>query len=411
MTAEPLACLPVPSRTPGLIRGLRPHEGRGRPLQPLAVAVERGVGEFPTIKLKRPCYRSESMWKKTLSGSLFLASVLSLVASSAPAQTDEERAGARALAQEGVEAFNSGKWEQALDLFGRAETLVHALPHLLYIARSHEKLGRLVEAQEAYIKLTREPLSATSPKAFIDAHAEADRELAALEPRIPSVIVLVSGVGAAEAVVKIDDAAIPRALIGVKRPTNPGRHVCSASAPGAETAFVPITLAEGAHETVRIELLSGAPTTEPVPLSTGAVAPVAPPLAQLDRPTDAREPRYRIPMYVSFGAGAVGLIGGTVFLIKRSSAQSDADDAWKSCLNSRDCDQSDAAKIKSDDKDAAQAGTLAMVGYGLGVVGVGAGVAFWLLDRSAEAPSEAAQGDVRLTPWIGVGSIGLNGSF
>ena len=74
----------------------------------------------------------------------FLALALLTAAPMADAQTNSERAGARAAAGEGLKAFNEGRHAEAIDLFTRAESLVHAPPHLLYIARANEKLGWLV---------------------------------------------------------------------------------------------------------------------------------------------------------------------------------------------------------------------------------------------------------------------------
>src|ERR1700709_1363758 len=63
---------------------------------------------------------------------------------SAWAQTDDDRAGARVAATEGVKAINEKRWADAADLFTRAESLVHSPVHLLYLARAQEKLGKLV---------------------------------------------------------------------------------------------------------------------------------------------------------------------------------------------------------------------------------------------------------------------------
>src|SRR5258706_10178573 len=79
------------------------------------------------------------------------------------AQTDEERAGARAAATQGADAFSQNRYADALDLFARAESLVHSPSHLLYMARSLEKLGKLVRARETYLKITRERLEPTAP--------------------------------------------------------------------------------------------------------------------------------------------------------------------------------------------------------------------------------------------------------
>src|SRR5688572_12455326 len=57
-------------------------------------------------------------------GWLALALVVScLSAAPAEAQTDAERAGARSAATAGADAFDAGKYQDALDLFLRAESV------------------------------------------------------------------------------------------------------------------------------------------------------------------------------------------------------------------------------------------------------------------------------------------------
>src|SRR5512146_2478764 len=63
-------------------------------------------------------------------------------------QANEERVGARAAAVEGAKAFSEKRWADAIDFFKRAESLVHAPPHLLYMARAQAQIGQLVEARE-----------------------------------------------------------------------------------------------------------------------------------------------------------------------------------------------------------------------------------------------------------------------
>ncbi len=97
------------------------------------------------------------------------------VASTASAQTDEARASARAAATQGLHALQEGRYKDALDLCTRAESLMHAPTHLLLIARAQTKLGHLVEAREAYIKIERDHLAANAPRAFLDAQCDGGR--------------------------------------------------------------------------------------------------------------------------------------------------------------------------------------------------------------------------------------------
>ncbi|HEY3666122.1 MAG TPA: hypothetical protein VGL19_08990, partial [Polyangiaceae bacterium] len=109
------------------------------------------------------------------------------------AQTDDDRAGARVAATEGVKASNEKRWADAADLFTRAESLVHSPVHLLYLARAQEKLGHLVKARENYTRVIREHLGADSPDAFKQAQASAQQEVGALEPRLAAITVKLGG--------------------------------------------------------------------------------------------------------------------------------------------------------------------------------------------------------------------------
>src|SRR5688572_14126544 len=140
------------------------------------------------------------------------------VAASAPAalaETDSERAGARAAANSGADAFDAGKYQDALAMFQRAETLVHSPVHLSYIAQCQVKLGQLVEARETYLKLKRETVPAGAHPTVKRAVDEAPANLASLEPRVPSLAIKLDGVQPGESVeVSVDGAKIAPALVG-----------------------------------------------------------------------------------------------------------------------------------------------------------------------------------------------------
>jgi tetratricopeptide (TPR) repeat protein len=54
----------------------------------------------------------------------------------------------RQLAEEGIKQFKAGKYEEAAAIFGQAQSQYKAPQYLLYIGRSYEKLGKLIEASE-----------------------------------------------------------------------------------------------------------------------------------------------------------------------------------------------------------------------------------------------------------------------
>lgn len=321
-------------------------------------------------------------------------------------QTDEERAGARALADQGLTAYDQGRWADAVDLFTRAQSVVDAPPHLLYIARAQEKQGHLVQAMEAYIKVTRATLAPGAPSAFVQAKADAAKELAALTPRLPQVTVTVSGETASEeVVVKVDGEPLPSAFLGVKRPANPGKHKYSAEGPTLEAPEVTIAVNEGGEAMVELVLRKK---------TTTAVAPVAA-AEPSPRPVTPVEPEdagddgsgANIPAYAALGLGAVGLGVGTYFLLDRSSLDEDANALDEECRTVRACDESDAARLDTLDSDAASAGTFSVVAYSVGAVGVGVGLYLLLTGTNplASAPRES------IGVWATNDQVGVTGRF
>ncbi|HWZ87828.1 MAG TPA: hypothetical protein VNW92_03230, partial [Polyangiaceae bacterium] len=170
------------------------------------------------------------------------------------AQTDLERATARDAASAGVTAYNAGQYERAVDSFTRAEQLVHAPTHLLFLARAQAKLGKLVAAHENYLKVAREVLPAGAPKAFAEAQSAAEQERGALDARLPSVTIAVQGGASAELTVQMDGLKLPAAMVGIPLPVDPGPHVFQAVASTAESAPVTVTLSEGGKQTVLLTL-------------------------------------------------------------------------------------------------------------------------------------------------------------
>lgn len=339
-----------------------------------------------------------------------VAAALGLVSMGAFGQSDTERAGARAAAEAGVRAYSEEKYQEALDLFTRAESLVHAPPHLLYIARSEEKLGHLVAAKEAYNKIVREAVPASAPLAFVNARTDAERELAALEPRIPVVTVVVEGNGANEAMVTVNGEELPKALVGIPHPMDPGEHHFQAKIGNAASEVVTRTVAERSAETITLTLVGDpgtAATAATAQAEQPAVAPPVEPQPSAAADADRGTKPSKIPAYVAFGVGGVGVIAGTVFLVVRGSKQSESDSLFDECLG-RVCSQDERDDIVDMDKSAASAGTMSWVGYAVGAAGIGTGVA--LLVTSKQGKREQAEGTF-VRPFVGAAHAGLYGRF
>lgn len=310
--------------------------------------------------------------------------------SRAAAQTDEQRAAARVAAKECIKDLDEGRTEEALDYCKRAEAIMHAPTHLLLIARAEAKLGRLVEAQEAYIRIQRESLPADAPAAFVDAQHKAAEEQGALAPRVPSLTVQLEGGTAADVTVTLDGKTLPPAVIGLPGPVDPGEHTLSAAGPTRAADSVTVSIGEGAKQTVTLEL-------KPV---SGASAEALPsPSKEAPRTNNV----LRIGGWIGVGVGVVGLAGGTIFVIKNRADRNDAN----ALCTAMGCPESKRAEVTSFDNSANSDATLAWVSYGIGAAGLATGAVLWWLSGSRSAASQTA----RVSPWIGPRAAGVVGTF
>ena len=349
----------------------------------------------------------------------FIASALlsaCLLGSASPAfaQSDEQRAGARSLATEGAQAFNEGRFKDAVDLFTKAESLMHAPPHLLFTARAHAKLGQFVKAREAYMKIVKEQLAPNAPQAFRDAQSAAEEERKQVEPHIGRLTVKVEGADAAkDLVVAVDGQAIPSVLLGVPQPMDPGEHTVTGTATGFRSAPVTASLKDAGQGAVTLKMEVDhsvpPPSATPAAVAGGENVVSTPPSGAPPSDSGGGSNGMRIGSYVGFGVGAVGVVLGTVFVLKSSSKRKDADTAAKDvkCTPSGCLATAEVAQNVHDlDDQARSAKTLGIVGYVVGGVGVAAGVTLFILSNNKEDPKSAF-----VAPYVGLGAVGVRGAF
>jgi hypothetical protein len=356
-----------------------------------------------------------------------VASILVAACLSSPlsafAQSDEQRAAARELAQAGVEAFKEGKYDQAVDSFTKAESLFHALPHLLFIARAHAKLGQYVKAREAYMKVIKEVLPANAPQAARDAQTSASSEVSNIEPKIGKVTITVANKEQAkDLVVTIDGVAISSVLVGAPVPIDPGDHVIEGVATGLR-GKASVRVEQGQRQEVPLTLEQDASAIPPAAVGAAVAAQPqpagAPPPASEPQPVSPGNPPpgdqgasggtngLRIGSYIAFGVGAVGLIGGTVFTLQSVSKKGEANDICT--LPNDGCPLDRKGDVDDLDADAKSALTMGIIGYAVGAVGIGTGVTLFIL--SSKHSDKAASRGPTVSPWVGPSSAGVRGTF
>ena len=316
---------------------------------------------------------------------------------------DATRNSARQLGEEAKELFDRGDFAGALDKYQRADALVHVPTLGVRIARTLVKLGRLNEAAERYLAVTRMDLAEGALPVHKEAKENAEAERAALMPRIPGLVVKLDGPAAA--VVSLDGAVLPPALYGVRRATDPGPHRLEARN-GSEVVTREITLAEGQTLPIDLKLSSLAP---PVALVAPAepLAPSVPvrPVDPLPAPGEGSWRARRAAGFVGLGLGGAGLVAGAVAGALLFSRKSDLE--AKGCSSDLACPakQANGADLGGavDSYNRQRAASSGLLIGGLAVAGVG--LTLVLTAKQPAAPGPTAK--VFVTPSGG----GLAGVF
>jgi hypothetical protein len=333
------------------------------------------------------------------------------------AQTDQDRTAARAAAKAGHEAFAEGDFEKSIRLFEKAESLVHASTHLLYIARAHDKVGRLVLALENYNKLIYEQLPENAPTAFFEAQASAKEEVESLEPRIPMVTLVLQGKPVQDFELYVDGQARP-GLTEVPQPIDPGKHTLKAVTKTASSEAVEVTLAEGDQETVQLTIVEVPEKGTPGPADTAQGPPVSAVGASKPDTTGDKPPKskgssaWRTVGWVSLGIGSVALLAGASTMIASAGNRGKANNLCED----ETCEDDEEDQFQRLDKLADTFRIPGYLGLGVGVVGVAGGITLLVLTgKKRRGESSALQsvhvGSVEVTPHISARGMTVTGRF
>jgi hypothetical protein len=182
----------------------------------------------------------------------------------------------------------------------------------------------------------------------------------------------------------VDKQPVPKSLVGIPRPTDPGARLVEASGPGLLPASRTVTLADGQEAPVSL-------TLAPDPAAAKVVVAPTP---------SPREERSRIPAYVLFGVGGAGIVTGAVTGVLALTTKSTL---TSECPGDR-CKPSASGDLSS----LKTLSWVSTIGFAAGAAAVGGGVVLFLRAPSSD-PSP--RGAVTLTPIVGLGTVGLVGGF
>jgi hypothetical protein len=306
--------------------------------------------------------------------------------------TAQELETARTLFKEGRELRAKGDLPGALEKFQAAHALGNTPVTGIELARTYVAIGLIVEARETCLSIARIPVAGDETEKSAEARASAASLAEDLRPRIPTLLVHVAGLAPGEkARLLVDDVAVPEAAIGEAQKVNPGRHevvVRAGEGPAARQVRGAAEVSPG--EVGQITLTLPAVV---MPLPAGAPAD--------ERPQAARGPSTLalLGLVTGIGGAATGLVTGLVAINKKNQVASECQN--KNCIN--------GTQGVSDLQTARAWATAANVSFAV----AGAGALTFVLARllASDRGPAASPARVDVTPWVGLGAVGVHGRF
>ena len=294
-----------------------------------------------------------------------LVATLAGTALPAAAIDDATRSMARDLVNSAVADYQAGRYDQAAEKLRAASESAPVPTVALWAARTEERRGHLVAASELYRRaLQLAPNDLWVGDAQQQAQREAENELAALEPRIPKLQVVLQGATSDEVEVEVDGVVIPPALVGLARPVDTGTKRVVVTR-GDQVIEVNVELDEGA---TRRAVVAFPADPNPVAAATEPGASrVPPPLAD----EESGLPHQRRWGWVAVGVGAAGIAVGTTAGIMVATQYS----SLKEDCPHRVCESGDL-QSRVDRYDTARA--ISTTGFVVGALGGAAGITLLL---------------------------------
>ncbi len=300
----------------------------------------------------------------------------------------QEKAEAKRKYQAGKTAFDDGKFEDALKRFSESYDAVASPNSHLMVARAMIKLGRKLEGYRELDAVILEAEAARAVDAKYGKTAEAARaEKTELEKSLAFLTIDMSSSAT------IAGKDVPADQWGKPIPLLPGNfEVVLQTKAGGETRRQ-LTLKPGEKVTVTPEPPKAVAPVQMTTTEDGKVVAIAPP-----------EPgvRYETLAWISGGVGLAGLAAFTVFGLANNAKY---DDITAECRGSQCPDRM---------ADSAETGrtyqTLANVGLGVGIVGIGTAAVLWLAAPSS-APAEAEVASSRPRVVVGPRFVSVSGDF
>jgi hypothetical protein len=320
--------------------------------------------------------------------------------------SDLQRETARNLMDVGDKHFAEGRYAEALESYQGADSIMNVPSTKFAVGKSLEKVGKLIEARNKLLEVTRMPARDNEPAAFVAARSQSAAIAAEIAQRIPTIKIEPQGLAdGAKFGASVDGQAIPPSIAGLPIRVNPGEHQVQLSGDGITSKIASISVKEREARILRIDIMDADDPAAPPPVVAPADGDApAEAVSPDEAPADGAEDEGLSPLvWVGFGVGGAGLIVGTVTGILTLSKASDVGDM---------CNDDKSRCTPEAEAEADSATTTAhisTIGFALAGAGIAVGVVGLLLSGSSDGADDAAT--ATLQPLVGPGYVGVKGSF
>jgi len=320
-----------------------------------------------------------------------LGGILSLAGVARAQPTGDSAAAAAELFQQGRQALLDGRLDVACSQLAESQRLDPKVGTLINLAQCEERSGKLARA------LQRWDTAGTLAQQLADRRADfVAQQRAALDPRVPRLILRAHDVTGEGVHIVVDDGA-ERSVADLAGPigVDPGAHVVKVTQPGHADATFPVTVAEGAS--TELEIHAG-----PVVAAPGPVAPTAHSQTAPVAPIQWGGTQH-ILGYVAGSLGLVAVGVGSIFGAQAISARNDPN-----CGNGV-CNSQPDAQTQRNGVTAGNVSTGLFIAGGVLVAG---GVVLWLTaPRSTSSSGAAGRTWIGWAPAQGGGLVGTGSSW
>jgi hypothetical protein len=297
------------------------------------------------------------MSRRPRRAALAFALVLGLTGSAVAQTATVDPAASRAQLLQGFELKKQGRFAEALPHLVESVHLDPSNPKaLLNLADCEEQLHSLVAAQSHWVT-ARDRAAEQSDDVIRD---EATRRLAALDARIPKLVVKLAPGAPSDTRVARDGVTLGAVSLGTALPADPGKHTVDAHEPGFSGRTFEIVLEEGRQAELVVD--PGAP-------EAGSGASPAAPISRSASTGSSRPGPLRTAGWVTGGVGLAGVVAGVAFGIAAIVQKNQADCPQNVCSRTSASEHDDALT-------SAHLSTAFLIG---GTVVAATGATLWLL--------------------------------